>query len=390
MRHMTRAMRVWLFAFLAAVLATPGCRDQSTTSKSNSVPATIKVGHAGHDHQLALYVAALEGERFRQRGCPYLREVKQFEIYDLVEGEKVLARLQFIKMGGGSNIPAALSRGEIDIGFGGVTSAAKFADEGQPFKIICPLQTDGDMLVMHKDSPVTDWASFVAAARSGPRPLRIGYKAPMAVAKAVFEGGLLAEGVSFGPSLDEGQTGVIMVNFGSEKGPIPLLDSKSLDGFVMNQPGPALAVNKGVGKIICHLRDLPPAGKWIDHPCCCVMTREQTIASSPEAIKALLKTIHLGTREIRDNVELGIDCAHRWAKYPLEVEKASVPTVTYVSEPSETWIEGLKTWLPIAQSQNYFTGKYKQASGEQFVQDLCSLDLCRQAAAELRDKGLLK
>jgi len=272
-------------------------------------------------------VAALAGESFSRGGGPWLREVKATEIYDLVDDGSVVVRLRLIKMGGGSNMPAALSRGEIDLGLGSVVAAAKFVDEGQPLKIVSPLQTDGDMLVMRTGSPVKDWTSFVAAVKAGPKPLRIGYKAPMAVAKAVFEGALASEGISFGPALPAEARGVVMVNFGSEKSPVPLLESDSLDGFVMNQPGPAVAVAKGVGKIVCDLHDLPPAGKWVDHPCCCVMTDSKTLAARPEAIKAFLKVIHLGTRAIRDDVKMGIDCAHRWTRYPREVERASVPTV---------------------------------------------------------------
>ena len=284
----------------------------------------LKVGHVGHDHQLALYVAALEGQRFKTEYGVYLDEVKPREVYDLVDGDGVLARLHLVKVGGGSRMPAAMSRGEISIGLGGVAAVAKFADGGSPFKIILPLQTDGDMLVMQKDSPVTDWASFVVAANAGGKPLRIGYKAPVAVAKLVFERALAEEGVPYGYDAADVTTGVLLVNFGSENSPIPLMESGAIDGFVMNQPGVAVSVRKGLGKVVAELRDLPPEGKWRDHPCCCVSATEDTLEKRPDAIKAFLKVIVLATQLIDDDPELAIQCASRWTKYDEETERAVV------------------------------------------------------------------
>ena len=152
----------FIFAAVAA-LAAAGCdKPSQPTGGAAAPPVTLTVGHVGHDHHLALYVAALD--RFRKDYGLGLREVKAREVYDLVESGQAVARLRLVKVGGGSRMPAAMSRGEIEIGLGGTLPVAKFADGGQPFKIICPLQADGDMLVMQANSPVTDWASFVAAA----------------------------------------------------------------------------------------------------------------------------------------------------------------------------------------------------------------------------------
>jgi len=369
----------------AAVLI--GCQGEPPATTE---APSIRLGHVGHDHHLALYVAALEGERFKKDFGLYLKEVKAKEVYDLVDGEKALARLNFIKVGGGARMPAAMSRGEIQIGLGGVTAVAKFADGGQSFKILCPLQTDGDMLVMQKDSSVTDWASFVKAAKEGGKPIKIGYKAPVAVAKMIFERALVAEGIAYGYDATDPKTRVVLVNFGSEKSPIPMMESKAIDGFVMNQPGVAVAVNKGLGKVVSELRDLPPEGKWVNHPCCCICATQQTLETYPEILKALFKVILLSTQLINQDQDLAIDCASRWTKYDLAVEKDSVPTITYLAEPTDSWVAGMKTWAEMVKGVKLFTGKYADASPEAFVDDLLDLALVREAARELREKGLLK
>jgi len=379
-----------LAAAALAITLAAGCKGRPADVSPGDAPKVIRVGHVGHDHQLALYLAALEGPRFKTDYGICLREIKPKEIYDLVEDGAVRARLQLIKVGGGSQMPAAMSRGEIDVGLGGVPAVASFADGGQPFKIIAPLQTDGDMLVMQKESPVTDWASFVAASKAAGKPMKIGYKAPVAVAKLVFERALVAEGISYGYDAADAQTRVILVNFGSEKSPIPLLETGAIDGYVMNQPGVAVAVDKGLAKVVADLRDLPPEGKWVDHPCCCVSATEAALAEHPDAIKALLKVLILSTELINADQELAIDCASRWTKYSRQVEQASVPTIHYVCEPTDSWLAGMKTWAEMAGEIQLFKGKYAKATPEEFVADVLSLDLCRAAAEELRGKGLLK
>lgn len=243
---------------------------------------------------------------------------------------------------------------------------------------------------MQRDSPVTDWASFVKAVKEGERPLKIGYKAPVAIAKLVFERALVAEGIAYGYDATDSKTRVVLVNFGSEKSPIPMMESKAIDGFVMNQPGVAVAVNKGLGKVVSELRDLPPEGKWVNHPCCCICATQQTLETYPEVVKGLLKVILLSTQLINQDQDLAIDCASRWTKYDLAVEKDSVPTITYLAEPTDSWVAGMKTWAEMAGDVKLFTGKYADASPEAFVDDLLDLALVREAAGELREKGLLK
>jgi len=379
-----------LAAVAVSVLA--GCAEEPAPPPVDAAVApvpTLRLGHVGHDHHLALYLAALEGERFQADYGTYLKELKPREVYDLVDGGAHLARLVFVKVGGGSRMPAAMSRGEIAIGLGGVTAVAKFADGGQPFKILAPLNTDGDMLAMQKDSPIADWPAFVKAARQGGKPLRIGYKAPVAVAKLVFERALVAEAIPYGYDRGETETGVILVNFGSEKSPIPLMESGAIDGFVMNQPAVAVAEHKGLAKTIAHLRDLPPDGKWVNHPCCCVAATEQTIADHPAVLKGLLKILLLSNQLIHTNQALAIDCAGRWTKYGTEIEQASVPTITYIAEPTDSWVTGMKTWAEMVRDVKLFEGKYADASPQGFVDDILALGLVREAARELRDKDLL-
>lgn len=365
-----------------------GCGQEDATT-SEDVPV-LTVGHVGHDHQIALYIAALKGRAFVENYGVGLVPQREGEVYDLVEDGRTLATLRLMKVGGGSKMPAALSRGDIDIGLGGVPAVAKLADSqaSRGVKIICPLQTDGDMLVLAADSPVETWSDFVAAAKTRDKPFVIGYKAPLAVALLVFQRALDAENISWSiQSTDETQ--VLLQNMRGGKNAIPLLTAGELDGFVMNQPVVAVAEHKGLGKTVADLRDLPPAGKWANHPCCCICATGEAIENHPAVLKALLKTIHLGNAYIIEHPQEAAELASQWIRTPPEVERASVPTIAYGTEPDEAWRTGLDTWLAMMTGEELFTGRFAGKSPDEIFNELCDLQFCTQAAEELRAKGHL-
>lgn len=376
--------RIMLSAACAAAFLAFGAAGGA---KAQELPV-LRVAHVGHDHHLALYVAALESEGLRETWGVHLREQKDREVYDLYDGDRPVARLLFVQTGGGAAMPATMARGEIDIGLGGTAAIARFADRGQPIRIICPLQMDGDQLVMRRGSPVTSWAAFVEAARTGDRPLRIGYKEAMAVAKLILESALVHEGIPYGYEMRP-DVGVVLVNFGSESSPFPLVESGVLDGYVMNQPGTAVAVHRGVGQVAAELRDLPPEGKWHYHPCCCIAATETILREQPDAVRTFLMLIHLATDLINREPARAVDVSIRWIRNPREVAEHSIPTSSYRSEPDEAWRQGMRVWHEQVSPLGFFTGRFEDVTAEAFIDGVSALDLCVEAARALRDRGLL-
>lgn len=378
-------MRIGALAVVVCValaLLGPGCRSESAGDAKQADPVVLNVGHVGHDHQIALYIAAMEGERLGKDHGVFLREVKPREVYDLVDDGRVVARLNLHKVGGGSKMPAAMEQGMIDIGLGGTPAICAFRDRGAPFKIIAPLQTDGDMLLVRPDVFADDWPSFLAMVRAADRPVTIGYKAPLAVAKMVFEGALEAEGITHSDRSAE-SVQVHLVNTRGPQAMLALLERGEVDGIVMNQPTVAVAESQGLGKTLCQLRDMTPAGHWVDHPCCSVAATEALLASHPEAVKALIKVIILGGRLIERDPERAIDVAAEWINTPRQIEASSVPTVTYVPTPTDSWRRGMAVWLGRMQQAEGFTGRFQTMDADAFLADVCDFALCEQAKAEL-------
>ena len=347
-------------AILAATLTLFGCgqgeEDSSKPEAGAEVPR-LTIGHVGHDHHIALFVAALEPEPIEKACGISLVEKKKGEVYDLVEKGEVLAELHLTKVGGGSKMPAAMERGEIDIGLGGIPAVMFFVDKGAPFKILCPLNVDGDMLLLRPELGIDDWAGFVKYVKESGTPVKIGYKAPVAVAKLVLQGALDAEGIPWGEAGIEG--GVELVNCRGGGKIVPSLEKGMIDGAVINEPFGSIAVHKNVGKIISLLADLPPEGRWKNHPCCCVSATEQSIGEHRRALKALLNLVHHTTEFIHQNPEKAGELAAAWTKNDLAVESQSVPNIVYITDPGDEYRAGLKTWLEIMAEVDQFEGRLK-------------------------------
>jgi len=152
------------------------------------------------------------------------------------------------------------------------------------------------MFVVRPDFEAQTWGEFVALAKAAEKPLRIGYKSPVACAKVIFEEALRHdkspvacakvifeealrhEGITFGGDPSRADIQVHMVNVKGGGKLNVALSGGLIDGYAGNNPFPAIAVEKKMGRIICDLEDLPP-GTFRNHPCCCIAANERALAA---------------------------------------------------------------------------------------------------------------
>ena len=350
---------------------------------------TLAVGHVGHDHQVALYVAADAGQALEDAYGVRLAPLKDREVYELFDGGRKVAQLNLIQVGGGSGMPAAMEQGSIEVGLGGIGPVAKYADNGSPFKILAPLNNDGDALLLRPDVPANSWAEFVALAKKSEQPLKIGYKAPMAVAYMILTKALKEEGLLFGqePVDKEGRTvEVLTVNLQEDQNMLPAMEARAVDGVVANEPYPSLLEFKGLGRRVADLSTLPPAGKWEGHPCCVVAATQKALAEKPAAVTSLLKAILAGTDLMARDPEAAFKAEARWTKTPPEVARRSVPRVSYLGRPDARWQDGVKTWLELMASMNRFDKQLKGIPPAQVRDALLDLGPVTEALAALEPR----
>ena len=351
---MKKSCREVLFVCIIAVFATFSLRGDNGTS-----PVKLKIGHVGHDHHLALFIALDMANKYAKESDDItLQKVKDKKFYTLSKKGKKLANIEIIKVGGGSKMPTAIAQNIIDMGCGGIAPILAMIDKGAPLKLVSPLHSKGDMFVVSKKSPINSWSDFIKFAKLAKNPIRIGYKNPTAVAKIIFEDALKHEGISFSTNLSDRNVQVHMINVkGGGKLNISLANGL-ISGYTGNNPFPAIGEAKGLLKIISNLEDLPP-GRFQNHPCCGVAASNEAIKSKQEALQAMLILMRNATATIKNDPKTAAKIAARWLGTSIDVEKKSIATSGYSMIPSEEWHKTMEVWCKAMNNLGIFTNTLK-------------------------------
>ena len=286
-------------------------------------------------------------------------------------------------------MPTALAQNVIEVGFGGVAPVLASIDSGAPVKLISPLHYKGDMFVVTPDFKAKSWEEFVAIAKASERPLRIGYKNPVAVAKLIFEEALKHEGITVGGDLSQTDLQVHMVNVNGGSKLNVSMGSGLIDGYAGNNPFPAIAVEKGIGRIICDLEELPP-GTFRNHPCCCIAANTNALEEKSEAIVDLLVLFLQANETINSDLKRAVASAVRWIGTSESVEQMSIPTSGYSMEPSAQWHQTMGKWMEAMNGLDIFRGKLKGLESEDVslaAYDLSLLESARKKLAQRRTEN---
>ncbi|MHB8809153.1 MAG: ABC transporter substrate-binding protein [Desulfobulbaceae bacterium] len=306
----------------------------------------IRIGHAPNDHHSPLYIAAMNPDYFRTHGGLYLKQITFRKEYQLMDGERLLANLIITSSAGGEKLVRTLDEGLNDLSFGGVPALFSFIDKGSEIKILSPTMADGSGLVVRPDLPARNWQEFVALARTGPEPLRIGYKTALSVQVLILEAALRAEQIAYSKDVAaKGGARVILMNLAEEKNLLPALENGIIDGFVINQPFVAMAEDKGSGRTLANLSELPPKGSWQLTPCCALAGNTRYVAAHPLEVEAALTLFLRANRYITEHPEESSRQVAEWLGVAPEVERLSLPTITFTTDYSGHWHRGVDFWI---------------------------------------------
>lgn len=351
-------------------------------SRMISEPLTLTVGHVGHDHHTALFVAADRAAELARGSGISMTPIEDRKHYELFDNGRKIADLRMVKVGGGSKMPTALAQGVIEVGLGGVAAVLAAVDKGTPVRMIAPLHFKGDMFVVKPDFPAKTWQEFVARAKAATNPIRIGYKSPIAVAKLVFEEALKHEGVTFSGDPAKRDAKVLMVNVKGGGKLNAALSGGLVEGYVGNNPFPAIGAAKGLLRIVCDLEGLPP-GTFSDHPCCCVASTTAALRDKAEAITALLVLMLQATETINTELPAAADVAARWIGTTPEVERTSIATSGYSMDASKTWRGHMAVWIDAMDGLGVFENQLKGLKEQGAAALVYDFSLLKRATAKL-------
>jgi NitT/TauT family transport system substrate-binding protein len=126
--------------------------------------------------------------------------------------------------------------------------------------------------------------------------------------------------------------------------------------------------------VISYSGDLPPAGKWKDHPCCVLAVRSDLAAQNPGVVNAVTAATILATDYITANPDESAEIVADWlagkgnftygniSVSSVEVLQRAFPTVKFVNEPTEPWKDGQVEFVHALRDLNTLTGSLANAS----------------------------
>jgi NitT/TauT family transport system substrate-binding protein len=374
-----------MVALLVLTLLLSDCKQKEDSHAKRSAAVSIRVGHVGHDHHTALFVALDNASEYTKESGIGVKVVEDRKLYELFDKSGKVADVEIVKVGGGSKMPTALAQEVIEVGFGGVAAVLASVDSGAPVRLISPLHYKGDMFVVEPEFEAKTWQEFVAIAKAAKKPLRIGYKSPVAVAKLVFEEALKHEGVTFGGDLSAQDLQVHMINVKGGGKLNVALSGGLVDGYVGNNPFPAVAVEKEIGRIICDLEELPP-GTFRNHPCCCIAAHTKALAEKSKAIVDMLVLFLQANETINSDLDKVVAAAVRWIGTSESVERMSIPTSGYSMEPSAEWYQTMYKWIEAMNRLDVFREKLKGLEPKQVSSMAYDFSLLEEARNKLAQR----
>ncbi len=367
---------ILLTLFLLILLSS--CKPASQT-----IPI-LRIGHAPHDHHAALYIAAMNSDYFRNQGGIYLKEIIFRNRYKLIKDNQKIAEIQIVKSTGGKEIIRKLSEDQFDLSFGGVPAMLSFIDNQADVEILAPAMTDGAMFVVANSLPADNWPQFVDFVHKQNKPVRIGYKIDISVQNLIFEKSLREEGLSYSKDMKDEGVDIILLNMHGAKTLIPALSNDIIDGFIVNQPFPALAQYQEKGKAIATVAELPPVNKWAGMPCCALAGNKDFVASEEPVTEALVTLLLRANRFITEQPELAAEQISTWLDIPVSVEAYSLPTIHFTTEFDDRWDKGLNFWVESMIESGHLSGMVKEAyKTDSFDQKIYNKQLYKRASKQL-------
>ncbi len=158
-------------------------------------------------------------------------------------------------------------------------------------------------------------------------------------------------------------------------GPMPtLLGTRQVDGYIAWQPFVEVAPLAGIGKVLVYSQNLPPAGRWDNHPCCVLTARTDVMDRNPALVDALSALTILSTQYINEHPNETAEIVADWlagkgnftygniSVSSVEVLKRAVPTVRFTNEPTDKWENGNIEFLYALRELGTITGSLKNTT----------------------------
>jgi NitT/TauT family transport system substrate-binding protein len=334
------------------------------------------------DHHAPLMILCKEWELFQERYKIYLKPVTEYKLYDFFyEGSKI-ARVKLIPAKTGPDLEKLVAQGSVDMGISGTQAVMMSIDRGIKTKIISPLQTAGSVFVLKKELPMDYWDDFVKGIRGSERRFKIGMPGPETIATIIFRSALDHEGISYTEDITDKNADILFINMKGHGALVSALENRITEGIIGAQPFPSVTINRGLGKLILNLQDVPPNRRWYGHACCSLFATEEFAKRDRDLLIKMMELIMLGVNAANQDKEMTARACSSWLGVEEAVEKIAMQTLTYTTTPTSQWRESAYTFMEIMDKMNMVSEKLRGKRGKELdpiVFDFQYIDAAKEA-----------
>ena len=357
--------------------------------KAFAATPAVNFGYILSDHHAPLMVAAKNWEYFRDNGGIYLKPVSEGKIYELFKGDNKIARVNLIPTKKGPDLEKLVAQGSVDMAISGTQSIMLAIDKGVDTKIISPLQAAGNVFVVNKSLPITTWTEFVTYVKNTKEPLKIGMPGPHTVAAIIFRSALDYEGITYTEDSTDKTKEVLFINMKGHGNLVTALVNNLTQAIIGAQPFPAITIDRGVGRLVLNLQDVPPDQKWHGHACCSLEATGPFLSKNPDLALDMMELMVLATETSAKQHDMTSQACAEWLGVKKEVEDMAGKTLVYTTTPSEPWKRSVSIYAETMDGMGMFNGKLKGKKGEELDSAVLDFELLNTAKADLKKKGLL-
>lgn len=363
--------------------------DLMLGSRAWSAVPTIRLAYILSDHHAPLIVAAKHGDLFQQKFNIYLKPLTEGKFYDFCFDGGLAAKVQLIPTKKGPDVEKLMAQGSADMAISGTQAIVMSVDKGVGTRLVCPLQTAGNVFVIHKDQPMDSWKSFISGVKNQKRQFTIGMPGPDTVASIIFTSALDHEGVSHTEDAADKKADVKFINMKGHGNLVAALNNHITDAIIGAQPFPAVTIDQGVGRFIMNLQDMPPAPRWRDHACCSVEAAVSFLKQDPELATQMLMLLAVGAELSNTQKDLAALACSQWLGVPASVETVAMQSLSYTTVPSEHWRQSVSVYAQVMGRMGLFDGALRDAQGVDFETKVFDFLLLEKARNRLKDKGII-
>ena len=213
------------------------------------------------------------------------------------------------------------------------------------------------------------------------KPVKIMALALIAVAFALLIAGCTQPASAPSPGSNSSATspagGTVGILYTQGVGPMPgLLATNQIDGYISWQPVAEAGVESGVGQIATYSKDLPPAGKWSDHPQNVFIVRNDFEAANPDFVNAFSALNLASSQYITDHPQESAGIIADWlagkqnftygnvSVSSVTAVSNSLPTIKFTTEPSDSWKSSMSDFVDAQIAIGSVNGFLKNSSAD--------------------------